>query len=197
MDYIIQAWSGKIVRSVHRFLHEGPDPGKCDPALQERFDGYFIRCIQNRRRGSSRLPRLSCKSQCRKVVISRFFEIQTSKLCQAKWFQGIRDPFGPSDGVLDRETHIRMAQLCQQRTIHKLDHRVHNALWMNEDLNLAHGDIKEPTRLNHLESLVKECCRIDTDFATHLPSGMLESISDRHGCQAVRAQFSERSTGSS
>src|SRR2546421_439174 len=70
-----------------------------------------------------------------------------------------------------------------------------NALWMNHDFHPVHLDAKEPMRLDHFEPFVKQSGRIDRDFWSHVPGGMLQCLLDRDRSELFRSRFAKRAAG--
>ena len=80
------------------------------------------------------------------------------------------------EGILDRQAHIRHAQLSLHRSIGKLHGTMHDALRMNQHLYLLGRNAKEPLCFCHLKPLVHQRSRVDGNLGTHIPGRMLEEL---------------------
>ena len=47
-----------------------------------------------------------------------------------------------------------------------------------DHVHLAHRDVEQPARLDHLQAFVEERGRIDRDLPAHVPGGMLQRLLD-------------------
>ena len=90
--------------------------------------------------------------------------------------------------------HIGQAQLSLDRTVLEGDHRVDDALRMDENFNVIGHHAKQPARLDHLKALVHHRCRIDGDFGTHRPVGMLQCVGCSNRLELFLGQRAERAT---
>ena len=97
------------------------------------------------------------------------------------------------EGILDRQTHIRHAQLSLHGSIDKLNSTMNNTLRMNQHFYLISRNAEEPFRLCHLETLVHERSRIDGNLGSHIPCRMLEGIGCSNLLQLLVGKIAERS----
>ena len=67
-------------------------------------------------------------------------------------------------------------ELREDGAIDELDHRMDDALRVDDDVDPGHLDIEEPARLDHLQPLVEERGGIDGDLLAHVPCGMPERL---------------------
>src|SRR5437588_11546639 len=68
--------------------------------------------------------------------------------------------------------HVRDAELRLDAAVNELDHRMHHAFWMNDDLDGRVGDIEEEMRLDDLETLVHHRGGAALDLGPHFPARM-------------------------
>ena len=61
-----------------------------------------------------------------------------------------------TQGVQDREFHIRQSELGDDRAVLELDERVNDGLRVDDDPDLVVGNIEQPVRLDHFETLVHQ-----------------------------------------
>ena len=79
---------------------------------------------------------------------------------------------GIAQGVLDRQSHIRAAHLCDDRMILILDHRVNDALAVQNDIDLVIGQIEEVMRLDHLKAFIHHRRTVNRNAPAHVPVGV-------------------------
>ena len=97
---------------------------------------------------------------------------------------------------LDRKPHIRQTDLCHDGTIDILDHRVDQALRLDNDFNILIVYAEEPVRLYDLKPFVKHGRRIERHFRPHVPCRVLHGICDRHLCELFSCPAAERTARS-
>ena len=88
-----------------------------------------------------------------------------------------------------------MAHLGEHGTVDELDHRMHDTLRMDDDIDPRDIHIKKPARLDHLEALVEHRGRIDGDLFSHPPRRVTQRFLPRHGTQFVLRPRTERPAG--
>jgi hypothetical protein len=119
------------------------------------LDSNFVRSIQNSRQKTAGFAGLAGEDEGWKRIIPGFLKLEFPDFGEAERLQVCRNPIRPGDGVLDRETHIGVTQLGEDRTIHELDHRMNDALWMNHHLHMIYWHVEQPSRLDHFEAFVE------------------------------------------
>ena len=77
---------------------------------------------------------------------------------------------------LNRKTHIRRSELCQNGAVYKFHHRMNNAFRLYDHFNLIQCHVEEPARLHDLESFIDQRRRIDRDLRPHTPVRVLQGI---------------------
>ena len=82
--------------------------------------------------------------------------------------------------------HVGDTELRLDAPVGELHHRMHNALRMNENIDVPVRDVEEDVRLEDLETLVHHGRRVHRDLGTHLPAWMGKSLS--HGDPGQRRQ---------
>ena len=68
--------------------------------------------------------------------------------------------------------HVRVAQLRQYRAIHVFDHRMDDALRMDQHIEPFGWHVEQHLRLDQLQPLVHQRGRIDGNLAAHRPPGV-------------------------
>ena len=96
------------------------------------------------------------------------------------------------EGILDGQPHVGHAQLCLHRAIDELHGRVDNRLRMDEHLDFLSWYAEKPAGLHHLEAFVHERGRVDGDFRTHVPRGVLQGVGSGDGLQLLFCELAER-----
>ena len=74
--------------------------------------------------------------------------------------------------IADRHAHIGRAQLRQHCAVTEFHHGMHNALGMDEHMDLFRVGVKEPFSLDHLQRFIEHRGRIHSDLRAHRPVGM-------------------------
>ena len=127
---------------VHHALNDLPDSGKSNAVFEKGLDGHLVGGIEDGWQGTSSLSSATRKVERRKIRATRCFEIKPPKRCEIEWTQAVLDALGPSNGILDGKAHIRVAELREQRAVHKFHHGVHDALRVDDHVHLRHGDVE-------------------------------------------------------
>ena len=83
---------------------------------------------------------------------------------------------------------------ASDRAVRKFDHRMDDALRMDNHFHPLHLDSEKPVRLDHLEAFVEERGRIDRDFRSHVPGRMLQRLFRRDRIEFVGWRFAKWST---
>ena len=85
-------------------------------------------------------------------------------------------PLRVGQRVLNRQHHIGLAEVSQQRSIGKLNQRMHDRLAVDDHLYLVDRYAKQPSSLDDFKALVHQGCRIHADLGTHFPSGVIDGL---------------------
>jgi len=93
----------------------------------------------------------------------------------------------PEQRVLDRQAHVRLGDGGDDTAVDELDHRVHDALGMEHDLNPVVRKAIQPVGLHDLVGLVRERRRVDGHLRAHAPRRMAKRF--------VRGDRGERAQG--
>ena len=175
------------------------DLGKADASLQEERRRRLVRADQDRRSRPARAPGLIRQPQAGEALHIHWLEVQPRDLRPAQGMRqrriGAVQPVGIAERVLNRQMHAGQARLHLDRVVHELDHRVDDALWMHDDLDLLEGQVEEPVRLEDLQPLVHQRRGVEGDLRPHAPGGVVERLLDRDGAhllQRLRAEWPAR-----
>src|ERR1700738_1645691 len=108
LHYIIEARSGKALDLFPCILYQCPDTRERNPPVQESFDCFFVRRIQNCRQNSTIFPGPSSKIESGKYVVAWFFKVETANFRKAQRLKRMRNSIRPGNRVLNWETHVGM-----------------------------------------------------------------------------------------
>ena len=180
------------------FEHRGddlPDAREGNPSGEKLRHRHLVGRIEHGRRRATPFRRLPRQRKRGKNIITRFFEVQPGETGPFQRRQRARDAIGPGERILDREPHVRMAHLGKHGSIHELDHRMHDALRVDDDIDPRDVHVEKPARLDHLQPLVEHRGRIDGDFFAHPPRRMAQRFLPGHRPHLVLRPGTERSAG--
>src|SRR5262249_19745179 len=113
---------------VHHALNHPGNRRKSEASGQEFLDDYLVRGVQNDGKTLLALKRAIGETQARKPLSIRGFKLQLRDVRQIQWRKRARPPLWVRERVLDRQLHVRLAELRDDRAIHELNHRMHNRL---------------------------------------------------------------------
>ena len=99
--------------------------------------------------------------------------------------------------ILDGKTHIRLADLGQNRSVAELHHGMYQTLRLHHDADFFHRHTEQKTCLDHLQPLVYQCRGVDSDFRSHAPVRVLQRILRAYIFQFFPFSAPERTAGSS
>ena len=85
-------------------------------------------------------------------------------------------PLGPGQGILDRQLHVRRAQLGHHRAVDEFYQRMDDRLRMDHHVDLLGPQVEQPAGLDDLQGLVHHRGRIDRDLRPHVPGGMGQGV---------------------
>ena len=117
-----------------------------------------------------------------------YLEIQTSEISCS--------PFGESQGILNRQPHIRHSELGFHAAIRKLHHRMNDRLGMHHHFDLFGFHAEQPFGFDHFKPFVHHRSRIDRHLSTHMPVRVFQSIGRSHLFQKSPVFSPERTSGS-
>jgi hypothetical protein len=97
---------------------------------------------------------------------------------------------------LDGQAHVRRGKLREHRAIDKFDHRVNDALRVNDDGDARHFYVEKPPSFDHFEAFIEERRGINRDFAAHDPRRMFQGAFDSDVGEIFFRCGAEGTTGS-
>ena len=163
--------------------------------MQEGLYGELIGCIKGGRKVAALSNGLICKAKRREGFHIRLFEGHLSELIEVHLFSTHGSALRIIESVLDRETHVRNAELGDNGAILIFHHGVNDALGMHEHLDLRGIHVKEPLGFDHFKSLVDEGGRVDGDLLAHGPGGVAKSVLRSYVFQILRFFATEGTAG--
>ena len=167
--------------------------GEGDTPIQEGLDRNLVGGIEDGRRGTSLAPGLAGQFQAGKAPRVRRFELQRADRHQVQRRHPGLDALRPGQRVGDRYPHVRVAQLRQYRAVPVFNHRMNNALRVDDDTDLLQRQVKQPAGLDHLEALVHHRGGVHRYLAAHVPVGVCAGLLGRDRAQVLERQHPERS----
>src|SRR5690606_5885596 len=142
---------------------------EANSALQERFDSDFIRCGKRRRRSRTPIKGASSEVKRRETGWIGRLESKLSKCGQVQACSGYRSTIWPGERVGYWDTHVRRAELGEDRTVHIMHQTVDGALGVDDNVDRFGWKTKQIGRLDQLQTLVHKGGAIDGNFAAHAP----------------------------
>ena len=170
-------------------------PGNVSRPARNCSDRHFVRGVEHDRPGAALFQRVVGQTQARKPLQIRRREFERAQPRNVERRHRAVPAIRIRKGVLNRQAHVGDAQLRDHRSVAQLDHRVHDRLRMDHDVDLARRHAEQPPRLDHLEPLVHQRRRIDGDLPAHLPGGMPQRVFRRDAVEILGRQRSERTAG--
>ena len=140
----------------HRLFDDVVDVEEVDGILEEGADGDFVGRIEDARHRAAHLAGLVGKAQTLEGIGVRLLESQVLELPEVESLKSRTLARRVRQGVLDRQLHVGAAELRDDGAVAELDHRVDDALRVDDDLDLVVVDAVEPLRLDDLKALIDE-----------------------------------------
>lgn len=111
--------------------------------IQKQVHGDFVGRVHDRRRGAAGARAPHGERKARQRLEIRCVEVQPAGV--SREIQPVAAA-GPAlrirERVLDGQAHVRHAELGDDRPVEQLDHRVHDALGVDEHLNIIRRDAR-------------------------------------------------------
>ena len=169
---------------------------KAYPAVEKRLHRRVVRAAQRGGPGAAALGEADSHVEAWIALAFPVRERQRPRPRRVEAADGrILHAVGVTERVLNRQAHVRRAELRLHRAVHELHHRMDNALGVDHDFYVVPFHPEQPARLDDFERLVHHRRRVDGYLAPHLPSGMFEGVVRRGVFQAVDGRVSERAAG--
>src|SRR5581483_8385037 len=116
------------------------------------------------RQGAAGLARMPGQAQCREIVVAWSKKFERWQFGEIQWRQCGGRAIRPRYGVLDGETHVGITQWRKRGTVCEFHHGMDDTLRVDYHFHAPHLHAKKPVRLDHFQSLVESCGRIDRDL---------------------------------
>src|SRR6266404_5829540 len=165
-----------FVMRVHHLFNSLENLQETDLPIHKSRHRNLIGGVEHRRHRPADSSGVVRQSQRRELLAIGILEGQCPDFGKISRRHRIRQSPRPRERVLDRVTHVRRAQLRQNRPIRELHHRMHDALRVDDHIHTIYVDIEQPPRLDHLQPLVEQGGRIDGDLLSHVPTWMLQRL---------------------
>ena len=181
---------------AERLFHYPGDGVERRAAVQERRHRHFVGRVEHRRQGAPGAGGLVAEAKARRPAEVRRLEIEPEGPREIEAGHPGVDALGPGKRVGDGGTHIRRAELGENRPVLVFHHRMHGALGVDDDLDTVRDRLEQPARLDDLERLVHHGSRVDRDLRTHLPVRMGAGRLGGHGPEVLGRPMAKRTAGS-
>lgn len=97
--------------------------------------------------------------------------------------------------ILDGQAHVRHAELGDDRAVEQLDHRVHDALRVDEHLDIVRRDAEQVHGLDEFQALVHHGRGVHADFRAHAPVRVTDSHLGRDVARLFACPAAEGAAG--
>jgi hypothetical protein len=135
--------------------------------LEEKRHGRLVGRVHNGAGRTRNFCGVQRQGQAPEDLKVRLLEGQRADLFKLQRRRQRREPVRVCQRVLDRQAHIRYGQLRDDRIVFKFNHRMGDALPVDEDADLFRCRAKEVHRLDEFQALVHHGRGIDGDFFPH------------------------------
>ena len=181
---------------VHGLFDDVRDLQEVDAVLQEHRDGFFVCGVVDGWHGAAGPAGAVAESEALEGLHIRIFERKLHQCCEVEALVLLqRTAVRRIEGVLDRDTHIRQAELRLHRAVNILYGGVDDGLRLYDDLDLIDGYIEKPAGFEDLEALIDHRRGVDRDLPSHRPVRVLERILLRLPAKLVPLLSTEWSAG--
>ena len=167
-----------------------------DLVAQKQANGNFVGCVHDRRRGAAGARALHGERKARQRLEIGRVEVQPAGI--GREVQPVAAA-GPAlrirERVLDGQPHVRHAELGDDRAVEQLDHRVHDALRMDEHLNIVRRDAEQVHGLNEFQALIHHGRGVHADLRAHAPVRVADGHLGRDAARFFARPAAERAAG--
>jgi len=170
---------------VHDAGDDVGDPGEPEFTATEPVDGDLIGGVEDGGEGAAHGAGMACEIECGETGGVGLFELEGANPREIGGDAVVGGTSRIREGVLDGEAHIRGGELGEDGAIDEFDHRMDDALGVDDDLDAVHADVEEPAGLNHFEAFVEERGGVDGDLASHDPGGVFEGLFECDGFEGL------------
>ena len=164
------------------------------PACKERLDRHFIGGAEPRRGGAADAPGLVREWQAAKSGSVGSLEVEAPQLGPLDTTERGGDSGRVRKCVADGQSHVGHRELGDGAAVGELDHRVHHALRVHDDLDDVIWGTEQLVRLDDFQTLVHQGAGVDGDLRTHLPGRVRQSLVDANVGQIRKSAATERAT---
>ena len=144
--------------------------------MQETGHSHFVGCVQDGRSISALRQGVEGQREVAEGLGVGLLKRQRRMVHEAEAREVVFQATGIGQRVLDGQLHVWQPELSLDAAVVELHAAVHDALGMDDHLDLVWVDVKQPLGFNDFQSLVHEGGAVDGDFGTHVPVGVLEGI---------------------
>src|ERR1051326_2216438 len=177
---------------LHRRGDHAVDVAAADALVQESGDRDLVGGVQHGRHRAARRERLEGERERGVALFLDRQKIELAQLGQLEARPSRLEPARIRERVSDRDPHIGNAELRDHRSVAVTDHRMDDALRMNNDVDPRRFEAEKPARLDDFEPFVHHGRRIDGDLRPHFPVRVFERLLDRDPVEAFERCSQER-----
>ena len=163
--------------------------------LQEQPHSHFVCRAHHAGHGSARARRVHRKAQAGGLFIVGRFEAEVFELPEIEPVEHRLSALRISQRELNRQPHVRYAELGDDSSVHELYHRVYDALRVDYHLNVVRRHAEEVHRLDEFKPLVHHRRTVDGYLRTHAPVWMLHGLFGRDVLQLLAGSAAEGAAG--
>ena len=168
------------------------DFGEADFSVKEQTDRRFVRAVEHRAAVALEGGGVLREIQRRERLVIRGEERQLRDLCERHTRHLARNALRPRQRQLNGQTHIRQTELRDDRAVRELHGGVHDALAVDNDLDVLGWQVVQPHRLDEFKALVHHGRGVDGDFRAHRPVRVRKRLFARHAAHFLELFPEER-----
>ena len=164
-----------------------------DLLFEEQRDRRLIRAVDRRGQRTAAPDRALAGAEAREGFFVRRKERQALPVGKIELPDRRTEPPRICQRILDRDAHIRHAELRDHRMVAVFDQRVDDALAVHDHVDVVRLHIEKPLCLDEFEALVHQRGAVDRHLRAHIPVRVLERVGRLHTAE-FSARFAEKRT---
>ena len=156
--------------------HGVDDLEEAEVPVEERGDADLVGRVEHRGHHAARLAGPPGQGERREGHLVDRLERPGRRLGPRAAGGGVGHPVRPGEAERDGQAHVGRAHLGQGRAVDELDHRVHDRLRVDDDVDPVEADAEQQVRLDDLEPLVDQRRGVRRDQRAHRPGRVGERL---------------------
>ena len=190
---------GGVSRAVRLMCHcfggKFRDLRKTQLSCQKKRDGGFVGAVERCRAQPAPANRRTAERQSAERRIVRRKKRQFAVRRQIQRLRGAGVPVRVRQRILDRDFHVRHAQLRQHGVVVELDHGVDDAFAVHHHVHAIFRDTEQPGGFDDFQPFVHHGSAVDGNFRAHRPVGVAQRLRGRDVRQLCRRPAEKRPAG--